>query len=158
MKTFSINSIGKIRNSEEGTVIQIDPPYIPALKALDGFSHINVVWWFSECDSEEARSVLETAQPYQHSPEVMGIFSTRSPIRPNPIALTASEVLHIDDQRGTVQIAYIDANDGSPILDIKPYTPSLDRVESPQVPDWCSHWPKSLEESAGFDWEKEFNF
>lgn len=158
MKTFNANSIGTIHSSEEGTLIQIDPPYIPALKALDGFSHINVVWWFSECDSEEARSVLEAPQPYKHSPNVMGIFSTRSPIRPNPIALTVSEVLHIDYQNGTVQIAYTDANDGSPVLDIKPYTPSLDRVESPQVPDWCSHWPESLEASASFDWKKEFNF
>ena len=54
--------------------------------------------------------------------------------------------------------SYIDANDKTSILDIKPYTPSLDRVENPQVPDWCSHWPHSLEESASFAWENEFNF
>ena len=75
----------------------------------------------------------------------MGIFATRSPIRPNPIALTAVEKLHIDYEKGVVQIAYIDANDGSPVLDIKPYTPSLDRIEAPEVPAWCAHWPKSLE-------------
>lgn len=158
MRTFNVNSIGTICNREEGCFIQIDPLYTPALQALDGFSHINVVWWFNECDSDAARSVLETKQPYKHSPETMGIFATRSPYRPNPIALTASEVLHIDHKAGMIQIAYTDANDGSPVLDIKPYTPSLDRVESPKVPDWCSHWPESLEKSASFDWEKEFNF
>lgn len=88
----------------------------------------------------------------------MGIFATRSPIRPNPIALTAVEIIHVDYQSGIIQIAYIDANDGTPVLDIKPYTPNLDRVETPVVPEWCSHWPKSLEESGTFAWEQEFNF
>lgn len=46
----------------------------------------------------------------------------------------------------------------SPVLDIKPYIPSLDRVENPIVPDWCQHRPKSYEESGGFDRESEFNF
>ena len=68
------------------------------------------------------------------------------------------EIINIDYMSGLIQIAYIDANDKTPILDIKPYTPSLDRVENPQVPDWCSHWPHSLEESASFAWENEFNF
>jgi len=46
----------------------------------------------------------------------------------------------------------------SPVLDIKPYIPSLDRVENPIVPDWYEHWPKSCEESGDFDWESGFNF
>ena len=85
-------------------------------------------------------------------------YLCRSPIRPNPIALTTSEVIGIDYENGIVQIAYTDANDASPVLDIKPYTPSLDRVEEPGVPGWCSHWPKSIEASADFAWEEEFNF
>jgi len=67
-------------------------------------------------------------------------------------------VLGIDYEKGRIQIPYIDANDGSPVLDIKPYTPSLDRVEDPGVPAWCRHWPRSLEQSGSFDWENEFNF
>lgn len=47
---------------------------------------------------------------------------------------------------------------GSSILDIKPYTPSVDRVEKPNVPKWCSHWPMSYEESGDFNWEDEFLF
>ena len=88
----------------------------------------------------------------------MGLFATRSPVRPNPLALTTVHVLRIDYAKGLIQIDYIDANDGTPVLDIKPYTPSLDRVETPAVPEWCSHWPKSLEESETFAWEDEFNF
>ena len=88
----------------------------------------------------------------------MGIFATRSPVRPNPIALSTVEVTHINYEQGIIHIPYIDADHNTPVLDIKPYTPSLDRVENPRVPEWCSHWPKSLEESEQFPWEEEFNF
>jgi len=158
MKNFQVSPIGKINVNEEEMFIEIKPKYIPALQALDGFSHINVIWWFSDFDNEEARNTLEATQPYKKSPDTMGMFATRSPIRPNPIALTAVQIIHIDYEKGIIQIPYIDANDGTPVLDIKPYTPSIDRVETPDVPEWCSHWPKSLEESGSFNWEKEFNF
>ena len=102
--------------------------------------------------------MLEMPRPYKKAPEVMGVFATRSPIRPNPIALTTAQVINIDYEKGIIQVAAIDANDNSPVLDIKPYTPSLDRVEVPDVPKWCSHWPKSLEESEDYDWESELNF
>lgn len=158
MQNFQVNPIGKIIVNEGGMFIELELRYIPALQALDGFSHLSVIWWFSDFDNEEARNTLEAPQPYKKSPAVMGIFATRSPIRPNPIALTTAEIIHIDYEKGVIQIAYIDANDGTPVLDIKPYTPSLDRVETPGVPEWCSHWPKSLEESGSFNWENEFNF
>lgn len=156
--TYEVHSIGKISSTESGTFLQLEPQYIPALQALDGFSHINVIWWFSDFDNEKARSILEADQPYKKAPKKMGVFATRSPMRPNPIALTAAEIINIDYQKGIIQIAYIDANDGTPILDLKPYTPSLDRIETPGVPEWCCHWPKSSEQSACFEWEKEFNF
>lgn len=158
MRNLQVTPVGKINIDAEGMFIELEPKYIPALQALDGFSHLNVIWWFSDFDNEEARNILKATQPYKTAPEVMGIFATRSPIRPNPIALTAVQMIHIDHEKGIIQIAYIDANDGTPVLDIKPYTPSLDRVGTPRVPNWCGHWPKSLEESAGFHWENEFNF
>lgn len=158
MNCYEVYPIGKVCNNEKGIFIKLEKEFIPALKALEGFSHINVIWWFSDFDSKEFRAVLEAEQPYKKAPEKMGIFATRSPMRPNPIALTAAEVINIDYQKGIIQIAYIDANDNTPVLDIKPYTPSLDRVETPNVPHWCGDWPKSLEQSADFEWEKVFNF
>lgn len=158
MKNFQIYSIGRIRVKEEGFYIMLEPKYVPALKALDGFGNINIIWWLSDFDNKEDRSILEVRKPYKNAPEEMGIFATRSPIRPNPIALSSAKVIHINYEKGIVQIAYIDANDGTPVLDIKPYTPSLDRLENPLVPGWCSHWPKSIEGSANFDWDDEFNF
>lgn len=158
MSNYQVAPIGTININDQGMCIELDKKYIPALQALDGFSHLNVIWWFSDFDSEEMRNVLVTPQPYKNAPEKMGIFATRSPIRPNPSALTTVQILRIDYDNGIIQIAYIDANDGSPVLDIKPYTPSLDRVESPDVPEWCRHWPYSTEMSGDFNWENEFMF
>ena len=156
--TYQLNAIGKVKNDENGAFIQLAPEYISGLQALDGFSHINVLWWFSDCDNEADRHELQTQQPYKDAPEVMGVFATRSPARPNPIALTASEVIDIDFASGIIRVAFIDANDNTPVLDIKPYTPSFDRVETPGVPAWSSGWPKSTEASGEFDWGQVFNF
>ena len=158
MQNFNVQPIGKINENEKGIFIELEQKYIPALQALNGFSHLNVIWWFSDCDNEETRNIFEAPQPYKKAPEVMGVFATRSPVRPNPLALTVVQVINIDYENGIIQITYIDANNDSPVLDIKPYTPSLDRVETPGVPEWCCHWPKSLEESEDYDWEYEFNF
>lgn len=158
MQNFQVNPIGTIKHHDEGVFIKLEAKYIPALQALEGFSHIQVLWWFSDFDHAEARNVLQTPKPYKNAPERMGIFATRSPFRPNPIALTAVQMIRMDVQSGMIQIAYIDANDNTPVLDIKPYTPSLDRVETPAVPTWCKHWPKSIEASGAFDWQHEFIF
>lgn len=153
-----VKPIGKVKCYENGTFICLEEEYIPGLKALEGCSHINVIWWFSDCDNETDRNELQTEQPYKSAPEIMGVFAMRSPARPNPIALTASQVIDIDFEKGIIRISFIDANDDTPVLDIKPYTPSFDRVEKPGVPAWCSEWPKSTEESGYFNWEQVLNF
>lgn len=158
MKQLTLHPIGTICHNEKGSFIKLDRDYIPGLQALEGFSHINVLWWFSNFDGEEFRSLLQAEQPYKNAPKVMGVFATRSPTRPNPIALTASEIISINMETGMIQLAFIDADNNTPVLDIKPYTPSLDRIEHPGVPEWCSQWPKSAEESGSFDWEGIFNF
>ena len=88
----------------------------------------------------------------------MGIFATRSPARVNPVAVSTAGVAYIDAEKGIVGLHYIDAADGTPVVDLKPYVPSLDRVEHPATPEWCRHWPGSCEESGCFDWAAEFNF
>lgn len=158
MKPIQVNPIGTIRHTSDGFILAVDEGYIPALQGLDGFAYINVLWWCHGWDTDEARSILEVEAPYKKAPDILGIFATRSERRPNPIALTAAPVISIDHEAGTIRLAYIDAVDGTPVLDIKPYTPSIDRVEEPVVPDWCSHWPKNAETSGDFDWAAEFNF
>ncbi len=158
MKTMQLTAIGTIVCDETGFSLHVDKRYLSALAELDGFSHVQALWWFDGCDTPEARAVTAVDAPYTRGPASLGVFATRSPRRPNPIALSCAGVTYIDHERGVVGLTYIDANDGSPLLDIKPYTPSLDRVESPETPAWCAHWPQSCEESGDFDWESEFNY
>lgn len=158
MKTPEIHPIGILHGTEDGFFLQLEPKYLSALEGLDGFSHVQILWWFHGCDTPDARNLLTEEKPYTHGPSRLGVFATRSPNRPNPIALSCAAVTFIDHENGVIGLAYIDAQDGSPVLDIKPYTPSLDRVEAPETPAWCAHWPKNCETSGDFDWENEFNF
>lgn len=158
MKELVVRPIGEVISYDGETAIKVDSKYVPALTGLEGFGYIQVIWWFNGCDNEQSRSNLIENKPYKKGPDKLGTFATRSPERPNPIALTTAYVTYIDYKNGIIGLAYIDANEGSPVLDIKPYTPSLDRVESPIIPKWCSHWPKCNEDSGEFDWESEFNF
>lgn len=153
---FTLSTIGHVNATENGFSLVLNEVSRPALSGLDGFSHLDILWWANFVDSEEYRSFTTCEMPYKQGPAEIGIFATRSPLRPNPIGLTVVAVLNIDYDRGIVYIPYIDAEDGTPILDIKPYHPSTDRVRAVSVPDWCRHWPQWLEDSATFDWAAEF--
>ena len=61
------------------------------------------------------------------------------------------------EENGLIRMPYFDALPGTPILDIKPYIPSLDRVEQPAMPAWCAAWPASVENSGDFDWAEVFS-
>lgn len=132
---MELKEIGKINVEGTEMFMQINKEYIEAIEGLEGFSNIDVLWWFDKCDNEECRSLLQVDKPYKKAPDKLGIFATRGSARPNPIALSTTEITHIDYDKGRIYITYIDAMNNSSILDIKPYTPSIDRVEKPVVPD-----------------------
>lgn len=98
-----------------------------ALRGLEGFSHLWLVWVFDQ-------AIRETWSPTVRPPRLggnqrMGVFSTRSPFRPNPIALSSVKLAGIEQtaEFGTVlKIRGADLMDGTPILDIKPYIPYAD--------------------------------
>lgn len=76
-------------------------------------------------------------------------------MRPNPLEMTIVPVVDIDQEEGIIRIEYIDAEDGSPVVDIKPYH-GTDRLRGFAVPSWCTHWPAWYEDASEFDWEAEF--
>lgn len=158
MNEIKVYPIGKIENDKNGIRIVLEQRFRKGLKELRGFSHVQVLWWFDKCDNDENRATLVEKKPYKKGPAEIGVFAMRSPKRPNPIAVSNVNIAYVDEEAGIVGLYYIDAFSGSPVLDLKPYTPSIDRVENPSTPEWCSHWPKSYEESGRFDWESEFNF
>lgn len=155
---LTLSPIGVVRAEGGAFRLEVAPPYRPALAGLEGFSHLQILWWFSGCEDARSRASRTEEAPYRRGPALLGTFATRSPRRPNPIALSCAGVLGIDRERGVLVLDYLDAEDGSPVLDIKPYLPSLDRVAAPDVPGWCAHWPASVEESGDFDWGAEFSF
>ncbi len=156
--SYSITPIGRVRVKGHEFFLEIDPAYRAALQGLQGFGYIQVVWWFHLLDTPAHRKTVVAGQPYKNAPDNLGIFATRSPIRPNPIALTPVGVISLDIEQGLIQTPYIDAEDGTPILDIKPYQPCTDRVRDVQTPEWCASWPQWYEDSGDFDWSAVFNF
>ena len=108
--------------------IVFEPAYrVPeALRGLDGFSHIWLIWGFSG----NSHSWSPTVRPPRLGGNVrMGVFATRSPFRPNPIGLSSVrlESIEADGENGLVLIVSgADLMDGTPIYDIKPYLPGVD--------------------------------
>ena len=118
---------------------------------IEGFSHLFVLWVFHRSGGFDlvAHVPLDERRPH-------GVFSTRSPRRPNPIGLSVVELL---GREGPVlRVRGLDMLDGTPILDLKPYHPAVDRIRGAGTPEWCRHWPQWYEDSADFDWSAEFNF
>ncbi len=154
--SFQLRSIGRVEAGSDGFAIAVDERYRDALIGLEGFSHINVLWWFHLLDAPEHRAVMVSEKPYRDAPDRLGIFATRSPVRPNPLALTPVPVLALDLEGGRIAIPFIDAEPGTPVLDIKPYHPAVDRIREVSVPDWCRTWPEWYEDSMTFDWGAVF--
>ena len=155
---YNFIPIGLSREENGEFLIEVYPQYRRAMEGLDEHQYLQVLWWFDRCDNESSRHKLTEEKPYRKGPDILGVFATRSPERPNPIAVTSVFVLSVDTENGIIRVPYFDAFPGTPILDIKPYMPSVDRVEHIIMPRWCENWPKSVEASGDFDWSAVFNF
>jgi tRNA (Thr-GGU) A37 N-methylase len=76
---MTLSPIGYVSVDQEGFSLRIDAPYRPALRGLEGFSHIDVLWWCNQVDAPDFRRQLECDQPYKKGPAKMGLFATRLP-------------------------------------------------------------------------------
>ncbi len=131
-RVFSMKPIGFVRSRYTDTsqipkglgaehhaegVLDILPEYEQGLADVEGFSHLYVLWVF---DRAGAPSLI-ACPPSDHKPH--GVFATRSPQRPNPIALTVVTLLGREGAK--LFVRGVDMLDGTPILDIKPYLSSV---------------------------------
>jgi tRNA-Thr(GGU) m(6)t(6)A37 methyltransferase TsaA len=144
--TYQVSPIGHIRATSAGFELHILEPFRPALKELRRFSHVKVLWWADRLDNEQGRSVLQCELPYAKGQQA-GVFACCSPARPNPIALDTCSIMGVDEKKGIVTVPWIDAFDGTPILDLKPYIPIADRVREFYVPDWLAVLPEWVEDA-----------
>ena len=116
---YSMSPVGWVRKAGGKTFIEIDPKYQAALLGVDELSSLWVLYWFDRNDSPEKRAVLQVHPRGNPENPLRGVFATRSPFRPNLIALTQVKVVAV---RGNViEIGDIDAFADTPVLDLKPY-------------------------------------
>ena len=141
MKMSNVYPIGFVRKENDEEYLEILPEFRIGLYRLETISHAFIIWWIHQNDTPDARKTRKTLPRVSNplSPvDEMGTFATRSPRRPNPLGLTLVKILSIRDLK--VYIDHIDAFDGTPILDIKPYLPNGDRVEEQVfLPPWFQH-------------------
>ncbi len=113
-----------ILEPETKAVIEIDSIYRKGLADLEKFEYIIVLYYFN---------ITKTWSPTVNPPgsdHHFGVFATRSPKRPNPIGFSVVKLESIDLEKGILTLSGIDAFEGTPVLDIKPYLPSIDIVHS----------------------------
>lgn len=151
-----MTAIGNVHSSVSGFEIQIEKPYRPGLKGLSGFSHAHIIWLADRSNTAAIDDSLICPKPYTACDQDIGVFGSRSPVRPNPICMSVVIISGLDEENGILKMPFIDTMPDTPVLDIKPYFPASDRVESARIPEHFSHWPKSYEASAHFDWAAEF--
>ena len=119
------------RWKEIDSEIEIDAVWRDALDGIEQFSHIWVVTYLDRMPAPDALYVHPTRD--ERLP-LVGIFATRSPQRPNPIGISAVELIEV---RGTrLRVRGLDALDGTPVLDVKPYLPRRDAIENARVGEW----------------------
>jgi tRNA (adenine37-N6)-methyltransferase len=109
------------KHDAEGA-IELLREFEAGLKDIEGFSHLYVLWEFDRSAPFD-NSVDLIAHPPTDEKRPHGVFATRSPRRPNPIALTVVEFLRRDG--ATLHVRGVDMLDGTPVLDIKPYLSSI---------------------------------
>jgi len=130
--TFTMRPIGWVRSPHQETssipkgpdakhtaegILELRPDLEPGLLDIEGFSHLYVLWVFHRAAGYD----LQGVPPTDDRPH--GVFATRSPRRPNPIALSIVELLRREGCR--LHVRGVDMLDGTPIIDIKPYLSSV---------------------------------
>lgn len=129
---------------EREAEIEIDPAWAEALDGVEAFSHIWIVWWL---DRAEAPSTLRVHPQRRTELPLVGILATRSPQRPNPLAMTAVRLLAREGRR--LRVRGLDACQGTPVLDVKPYLRRGDLIPEATMPAWLEQlWRMDDEEAA----------
>jgi tRNA-Thr(GGU) m(6)t(6)A37 methyltransferase TsaA len=138
---LSITAIGIVRNEIKTPIVQgwgkvvsdlvLDERYTEALDGLEDYSHVVVIFWMDRAGPP--KSLKGHAQDRPDLP-VAGIFARRGPSRPNPVGVSAVPLL--SREKNVLRVQALDAIDGTPLIDIKPYTPAFDKVENARIPEW----------------------
>lgn len=150
LKTITLKPIGKVKNSvrkmrREGwksvvSEIILEPKYEEALEGVEEYSHLLILFWLSRL-RKPARELKKIHPKSRQDLPLVGIFSTRTQYRPNPIGLT--QVKLVRRKKNILRVQGLDAVDGTPVLDIKPLSPRDECPSKVRVPAWYHRlWAK----------------
>jgi len=145
MKQISLKPIGIVRNEVQGPMrggwedvtseIVVEEELRESLEGLEEFSHILVVYWMHRVP-QGARPPGKVHPQGRADLPLVGLFATRAPFRPNSLGVCVARLLA---RNGNVlRVMSLDAIDGTPVIDIKPYMPPLDSPSDVRVPDWVT--------------------
>ena len=154
--TLPLRSIGVVRSAvaegrdeDWGDVVSelhLDDALARGLDGLDGFSHVLVIYWMHQSSFDVTSDLVRRPRGRADMPE-LGIFAQRAKYRPNPIGVTAVAIVGRDG--AVLRVRGLDAIDGTPILDLKPYFPEFDRIDEPRTPEWAGRLMQGYFAPAG---------
>ena len=120
---MTLKAIGTVRKRETTSDIVVNDNLTEALDGLEEFSHIIVLYWMHQAANRSQPPTKVHPRGEQKLP-LVGVFATRSPNRPNPVGKATVRLL--ERQGNTLKVSGLDAIDGTPVIDIKPYIPGYD--------------------------------
>jgi tRNA (adenine37-N6)-methyltransferase len=138
---ISLSPIGYVKTEAVGDEVKaksrvsqivINEELVQALEGISEFSHVFVIFFMSQIP-EDKRMILKVHPRGRVDMPLLGVYATRTNFRPNPIGITLVELLKVEGK--TLTVRGLDAFDGTPILDIKPFDP-WDNAEKATVPEW----------------------
>lgn len=163
MAGYTVHPIGHVENgiteldgvvweNVESTVV-VDAEYADGLDGIEDFSHVIVICYLHRRAKGDRRRLRVHPQGREDLP-LVGVFATRSPKRPNPIAVTVVPLLRREGN--ILRVKGLDMAHGTPVLDIKPYLPRGDRVEDARVAEWLYRlWEASDQGNSADSRQKE---
>ena len=134
--------IGYVRNEvinrkdvswgDDVSSISLESQFVSGLKGLEDFSHAIILFYLDKARYDKEKHLQRRPQNRDDMP-LVGIFSQRGKDRPNQIGMTSVEIVSVSE--GELIVKGLDAIDGTPVLDIKPYYPAYDKKDA-SVPEW----------------------
>ena len=119
---------------EDVSAICLDEEYYGGLRGLESFSHVLIIYYLDKAKYNKEKHLLRRPRNRDDMP-LVGIFAQRTKDRPNTIGVTSAQLISVNEQYLIVK--GLDAIDGTPVLDIKPYFPAFDKKDA-TVPEWVT--------------------
>jgi tRNA-Thr(GGU) m(6)t(6)A37 methyltransferase TsaA len=137
---YTMHPIGWVRRQADQQLVEVEAAYLPALLGVEQYSHLWILYWFSENDNPQDRRILQVHPCRQPANPLTGVFGTRAPVRPNLIGLCAVRL--VGREGGRLVVQGLDARDGTPVVDIKPYLPDTDAIPQARAPKFVPGPPR----------------